>query len=67
MQVVELHRDFSERFPYACTERTAFSLSENEKQNETFELLFYGEGAHHNLAEMAKQFHPEVELYIKKE
>jgi hypothetical protein len=44
-----------------------FCLSEYEDENETFELLFHGMGPHHNLAEMAKQCHSEVELYIKKE
>ena len=43
-----------------------FCLSEYEDQSETFELLLYGGGPHHDLAEKARQLHGTIELFIQK-
>ena len=43
-----------------------FCLSEYEDQSETFELLLYGYGSHHDLAEKARQLHGTIELFIQK-
>ena len=40
-----------------------FCLSEYEDQAESFELLLYGDGSHHDLAEKAKQLYEEIELF----
>ena len=51
MNIIELHRDFSERYPYARSS----------------ELLFHGERPHHDLAEKIKELYPETELFINKD
>ena len=43
-----------------------FCLSEYEDQAESFELLLYGNGSHHDLAEKARQLHGIIELFIQK-
>ena len=43
-----------------------FCLSEYEDQAESFELLLYGDGSHHDLAEKARQLHGTIELFIQK-
>ena len=43
-----------------------FCLSEYEDQAESFELLLYGYGSHHDLAEKARQLHSTIELFIQK-
>lgn len=42
-----------------------FCLSEYEDRSETFELLLYGGGSHHDLAAKARQLHGEIELFCQ--